>query len=375
VTDESPILLSAPDVGKAERDAILRAFDGGWIAPAGPELDIFESELCEYTGAEACVALSSGTAALHLALLAAGVQPGQDVVVQSATFAASAFAVVHTGAAPVFMDSEWDTWCLDPTILRAFLVGRAGEGSLPAAVMPVDLYGSTANYAALLEVCAEFGVPLVRDAAEALGSISTTGAVGETGSPTALSFNGNKIITTSGGGALLADQETVERCRYLATQARQPTLQYEHREIGYNYRLSNLLAAVGRAQLATIEEKVERRRSILASYRDALPEIEWCPYGQTPRPNAWLSVGLLPVGTSPIDVCETLKEAGIEARPAWKPMHQQEVFSQSEFVAGFGVADELYERGICLPSGSSLTDQEVERVISSLLRTLEPVRR
>jgi len=370
VQQDRQVLLSAPDVGAAERQALLRAFDSGWIAPAGPEIGAFEEELSAYAGARACAALSSGTAALHLALLAVGVRPGDEVVVQSATFAASAFAVVHAGAIPIFMDSNWGTWCLDPALMREFLQECADAGSLPAAVMPVDLYGSTADYGALVAACEEFGVPLVRDAAEALGSVSSTGGVGAVDVPSVVSFNGNKIITTSSGGALFADQETVDHARYLSTQARQPVMHYEHTEIGFNYRLSNLLAALGRAQLAQLEDKIERRSNIDAAYKSAFPSMQWCSSEHTPRPNCWLSVGLLPEGVDPVATCERLHEMGIQARPAWKPMHQQPVFAANEYIHGAGVADELFARGICLPTGSGMTDVEVEWVIEAVSATV-----
>ncbi len=359
------ILLSGPDVGPAERGALLRAFDSGWVAPVGPELAAFESELCGYTGAEACVALSSGTAALHLALLIAGVQPGDEVLVQSATFAASAFAVAHAGAVPIFVDSDESTWCIDPALVAEVLVERAAAGALPKAVMPVDLYGSMADYDALRQVCASYGVSIVQDAAEALGSRSPSGMPGALGHAAALSFNGNKIMTTSGGGALLGSSEVVERARYLATQARQPCLHYEHTEIGFNYRMSNLLAGLGRAQLSRLEDGIARRTEIATTYAQQLPEIEWCPYGATARPNSWLTVGLLPVGMEPAAVCSRLEQQNIEARPFWKPMHQQPVFSQNKMV-GTGVADRLFERGICFPSGSSMTDTDLERVVGAV---------
>ena len=360
-----PVLLSSPDVGAVEREAILRAFDSGWIAPAGAELDAFEEELSSYTGSQACVALSSGTGALHLALLVAGVAPGDEVVVQSATFAASAFAVVHAHAIPVFLDSDWGTWCMDAELLNNFLEDRAAQDRLPSAVMPVDLYGSCADYVALSDVCERFDVALVRDAAESLGSYSTTGRVGEIDAPTVVSFNGNKIITASSGGALLADRTTVDRARYLATQARQPLMHYEHTDIGFNYRLSNLLAALGRAQLAGIERKIDRRTKIHDVYVAAFPELEFCSYAATTRPNHWLTVALFDEG-DPLKICEHLHSVGVQARPAWKPMHMQPVFSDSEYVDGHGVAASLFSRGICLPSGSALTDSEVERVIAEV---------
>jgi len=367
---DSQIFLSPPDVGESERAAIMGAFEGGWIAPVGPDLDAFEHELAEYAQAPACVALASGTAALHLGLLLSGVKAGDEVVVQSATFAASAFPVVHAGAKPVFIDSEPDSWCMDPGLLKVMFESRVAKGEqLPAAVMPVDLYGSVADYSAIGEVCEAYAVPIVRDAAEALGSVAATGPAGALGIPTALSFNGNKIITTSSGGALLGTPDAIDRARYLATQARQPLVHYEHTDIGYNYRMSNLLAALGRAQLAGLEEKIARRAEIANTYKESFPSFEWCPFGHTPRPNHWLSVALLPEG-NPTELCAALALQRIEARPAWKPMHQQPVFADCEMIIGQGFANRLFESGVCLPSGSSLSDADVERVIGAVRSAL-----
>ena len=345
----------------------MRAFDGGWIAPVGPELAAFEEELAAYVGAESCVALSSGTAALQLALLDAGVAPGDEVVVQSATFAASAFAVAHAGAKPIFCDVDPGTWCLSPDLLNDLLVAKAAAGELPRAVMAVDLYGSCADYPAIEAVCAEFGVALIEDAAEALGSRSGGQMAGSFGHAGVLSFNGNKIITTSGGGALLGSHEITERARYLATQARLPVPHYEHEEIGYNFRMSNLLAALGRAQLSALEPNIGRRAEIHQTYRTSpgLEAMSWCEHVTTERPNYWLTVGMLPKGFAPSKVCDALDREGIEARPAWKPMHLQPVFAGVEMTGG-RTSEELFERGICLPSGSALTDHEVERVTTAL---------
>jgi dTDP-4-amino-4,6-dideoxygalactose transaminase len=365
------ILLSGPDVGEAERSALLRAFDDGWIAPVGPELTAFENELAAYTGAEACVALASGTAGLHLALLDVGVVPGDEVVVQSATFAASAFATAHAGAVPVFCDVDEQRWCLSADLLEELLAKKAAMGRLPKAVMPVDLYGACADYQALSAVCERYEVPIVEDAAEGLGSISGERMAGTFGRSGVLSFNGNKIITTSGGGALLGSAEVVDRARYLATQARLPELHYEHVDIGFNYRMSNLLAAFGRAQLAGLEVKIARRDEIHHRYRtaDGLSALNWCPFDGTERPNRWLNVALLPDGFDPTAVCRALDAVGIEARPAWKPMHLQPVFAGSEMVGGT-VSEGLFDHGLCLPSSSALTDDEVDRVIGELTAIL-----
>ncbi len=359
------IFLSAPHVGAAEREALLRAFDSNWIAPVGPELNGFEDDLKAYTGASACVALSSGTAGLHLALLELGIQPGDEVVVQSFTFAATAFGAVHAGARPVFIDSERSTWGMDPDLLAQFLAERAKVDRLPKAVLPVDLYGSCANYERLEQVCAEYGVPMICDAAEALGSRVGDRSAGTFGHSAVLSFNGNKIMTTSGGGALLGSQDTVDRVRYLSTQARQPVLHYEHTEIGFNYRMSNILAALGRAQLAGLEPKIGRRQEIADFYAERLTDVAWCPHGSTTRPNRWLTVGLLPNGDDPHAICIAMNEQNVEARPAWKPMHLQPVFAENEMIGG-EVCEDLYARGICLPSGSVLSDSDLERVVQTM---------
>lgn len=371
MSEPDRIFLSAPDMTSLERQALLDAFDGGWVAPVGPELDLFEHDMADYTGAEACVGLASGTAALHLALLLSGVGPGDEVVVQSATFAASAFAVRHAGAVPTFIDSEASSWCLDPQLLQVFLESRADAGRLPAAVMPVDLYGGTANYETIVPLCAHYGVALVRDAAEALGSVSTSGPVGALDAPAALSFNGNKIITTSSGGALLGSPDLVARAKFLATQAREPELHYEHVETGFNYRLSNLLAALGHAQLTRLEAMVDRRTEITNRYRSELPDLTWCEHRHTPRPNHWLAVAQLPVGIAPHEVCRLLGQAKIEARPGWKPMHQQPVFAANEYVAGDGVADQIFASAVCLPTGSGMTDEHVDRVVHAMRHAIE----
>lgn len=359
-------------MGETERDALLRAFDSGWIAPTGPEVDAFEQELAEYVGAPACAALSSGSAGLELALLAVGVEAGDEVLVQTATFAASAFSVVHLGATPVFCDIEPDTWGLDPELVRSFLAERAATGRLPKAVMAVDIYGVCPRYDALRSVCDEFGVALVEDAAESLGSRTQGTMAGTLADVGVFSFNGNKIITTSGGGALVGSSEIVARVRYLSTQARVPGVaHYEHVELGFNYRMSNLLAALGRAQLAQLEGRIARRADILDAYRVAFPDLGWVPTGVTERPNCWLSAALLPDHLDPIAVCKELDTLNIEARPAWKPMHSQPIFAHSDCVGG-AVADRLFSQGICLPSGSAMTDHDLDRVVASLRGIIGP---
>lgn len=372
---EQPLFLSAPDVGPAEREALLAAFDSGWIAPVGPELAAFESEMVNRLGGDLhAVALSSGTAALHLALMLHGVGPGDDVLVPSLTFAATAFAVTYVGARPCFVDSDRSSWTIDIDLVAADLEQRAARDELPAAVVPVDLYGQCADHETLGGLCARYDVPVIVDAAEALGAQRSGVAAGATGLTSVLSFNGNKIVTTSGGGMLVgADAAMIERARYLATQARQPALHYEHTDIGFNYRMSNLLAAVGRAQLGRLDAIIDRRRAIGRRYRDALRSIDgvgWMPVPADSGPNHWLTVLTLDsTRMTPAGLCDALITAGIEARPAWKPMHQQPVFADHPMV-GRAVADEVFATGVCLPSGSSLTDADVDRVVDAVVSQL-----
>jgi dTDP-4-amino-4,6-dideoxygalactose transaminase len=372
----SRIYLSPPDVGDAERAALLRAFDSNWIAPLGPEVDAFEAEFATYLGTDNAVALSSGTAALHLALLLLGVGPGDEVIVPTLTFASSAFAVHYVGAEPVFVDSDAGTWNLDPGLLEEELDERAADGRLPAAVIAVDLYGQTADYAPIAAACARHKVPIIEDAAEALGATYHHQPAGTFGAFGVFSFNGNKVMTTSGGGMLVArDSARADRARNLAAQAREKALHYEHREIGFNYRMSNLLAALGRAQLAGLGIKVARRREIKAQYRAAfadVPGIGFMPDAPFGEPTNWLTVITLggPLAhVSPAQICAHLETLDIEARPAWKPMHLQPVFRDRP-VRGGGVAERIFATGLCLPSGSSMSDAEVDLVAEAVRSTL-----
>jgi dTDP-4-amino-4,6-dideoxygalactose transaminase len=365
------IYLSPPDVGAAERELLLDAFDSNWIAPVGPHVEAFEAELAAFVGVDDAVALSSGTAGLHLALAMLDVGPGDDVIVPTLTFAATAYAVAYMRARPCFLDSEPTSWNLDPDLLEEELAERAAANRLPAAVISVDLYGQCADYDRIVATCARYDVPLVEDAAEALGATYRNRAAGTFGAIGVYSFNGNKIITTSGGGMLVArDPKLTARARLLATQARDPALHYEHSQIGYAYRLSNLLAAVGRAQLRSLPEKIARRRAINAAYRRALhgvPGIDFMPVAGYGSPNYWLTVVTLgpEFGSSPAEVCAELESRDIEARPAWKPLHLQPVFEGAP-VRGGTVAEAVFDRGLCLPSGSSMRDADVERVADAL---------
>lgn len=366
------IYLSPPDVGPEERELLLDAFDSGWIAPLGPHVDAFERELAAAVGVPYAVALSSGTAALHLGLQILGVGRGDEVITSTLTFAATANAICYQAASPVFLDVSRDTWNLDPDLLEEELASRNRRNRLPAAVVPVDLYGQCADYGRISTICERFGVPVLEDAAEALGASCGSRRAGAFGDCAAFSFNGNKIITTSGGGMLVSHRrDIVERARHLSTQARQPAAHYEHEDVGFNYRMSNLLAAVGRGQLARLEQKVARRRGINLAYRAALgghagvsfmPEA---PYGHS---NAWLTVVTIDAaafGTDREAIRLHLESRDVESRPVWKPMHMQPVFKSCQ-VRGGNVAGQLFRDGLCLPSGSSLTDEQQRFVIAGI---------
>ena len=370
------IYLSPPDVGATERALLLEAFDSNWIAPLGPQVDAFEADIATFVGADGAVALASGTAGLHLALLLCGVGPGDDVIVPTLTFAATAFAAAYVGARPCFVDSDAATWNLDPDLLEEELTERAANGRHTGAVVAVDLYGQCADYDRIVATCAHHGVPLIEDAAEALGATYRGQAAGTFGAIGVLSFNGNKIITTSGGGMLLApDPGLLARARKLATQSREPALHYEHAEIGYSYRMSNLLAALGRGQLQGLPAKIARRRAINERYRAALadrPGVGFLPVAEYGEPNWWLTVATLATetGTTPAAVCAHLETHDVEARPAWKPLHLQPVFADAP-VRGGAVAEAIFREGVCLPSGSAMTDADVDRVVAALDEVLD----
>lgn len=367
------IYLSAPDVRGPEREMVLAAIDSNWCAPVGPDLDAFEREVASLAGRRFGVALSSGTSALHLALLEAGVSPGDEVLVSTFSFIASASVITYCGAAPVFIDSELDSWNMSPGLLEAELAERRRAGrSLPAAAIVVDLYGQCADYQRIMPILAEFGVPLIEDAAEAIGASADGRPAGGFGATAVFSFNGNKLITSSGGGMLVTDDESVaEHVRHLATQARDPAPHYQHSEIGFNYRLSNLLAAFGRGQLVGLRERIERRaeiRGLYASVLEDVPGVALNPIASGREVNHWLTcvtIAETDAGFSAEQLRLALAEADIEARPLWKPLHLQPVFINA---AGRidGTSEGLFAAGLCLPSGSGLTDHEVNRVLAVL---------
>jgi dTDP-4-amino-4,6-dideoxygalactose transaminase len=370
----SRIWLSPPDVTAADRELLLAALDGGWIAPVGPDLDAFEEEAARACGRRCAVGVSSGTAALHLLLMEAGIGAGDEVLVSTFTFAASVFPIRYLGATPVLIDSDPSTWQISPALLADELEARARAGRpQPRALIAVDLYGQCADYDAIQPLLDEHGITLIGDAAEALGATYRGRPAGSFGVGAALSFNGNKIITTSGGGMVLTDDEALAaRCRKLATQAREPVPHYEHTEIGYNYRLSNLLAALGRGQLADLDRRLERRRAINRRYRDELAEvdaIEFMPEAPYGRSNLWLTCitvdpdrATTAKGTTAEDLRLALEREDIESRPTWKPMHLQPLFCDAPARVD-GTSERIFATGLCLPSGSSLTESDQARVI------------
>ena len=358
-----------------DRECLLNAFNSNWIAPVGPDVDAFEREVASIAQVPYAVALSSGTAALHLGLEALGVGRGDCVVTSTFTFAATANAIAYLGADPVFVDVDRDTWTMDPALLEEELESLAPRGRLPKAVITVDLYGQCADYDRIMRVCDRFGVPVLEDAAEALGARYRGWSAGSFGECAVFSFNGNKIITTSGGGMLVSGRRSiVERARFLASQARDPAPHYQHAEIGYNYRLSNLLAGLGRGQLQTLDARVARRREINANYRRALagvPGVSFMPEAVYGRSNCWLTCILVDpttFGASREEIRLHFEEADIEARPVWKPMHLQPAFAGCR-TRGGNAAEALFDRGLCLPSGSSLTDEDLTRVVAGIVTT------
>ncbi len=364
------IYLSPPHMSGEELPLVRQVFAENWIAPAGPHLTAFEQQMCEYTGAKYAVALASGTAAIHLALLTIGTQPDDEIFVSTLTFSGSVNPVIYTGAKPVFIDSELSSWNMDPNLLEDALKLRAKAGKLPKAVIPVHLYGQPADINAIMALCDAYGVVVIEDAAEALGSRYHDQHPGTFGQLGVFSFNGNKIITTSGGGMLVSAEKTlIDHARKLATQAREPVVHYEHTEIGFNYRLSNVSAAIGCGQLKAIEDRVRRKREIFEYYQTHLGNLPGVTFAQESPDTLhtrWLSVMLVDpeqFGADREQIRLRLEEHNIESRPVWKPMHLQPVFREYEVIGGT-VAEKLFEQGICLPSGTALTDEQLEHIVA-----------
>lgn len=366
------LYLSPPHLGGTEAELVQDAIASNWIAPLGPHVDAFEREMAARTGTRHAVAVASGTAALHLALQWLGVGPGDEVLCSTLTFIASAAPITYLGARPVFLDAEASSWNLDPGLLEAELAECAARGRLPRAVVAVDLYGQSADYDPILAACDRYEIPVVADAAESLGASYRGRPSGASGRCAAFSFNGNKIITTSGGGMLVSDDAAlIERARFLATQAREPAPHYEHQVVGYNYRMSNLLAAVGRGQLATLDQRIAARRQNFERYSAQLgdlPGVRMMPIAAYGTPNYWLScltIDPARFGATREDVRLALEAQDIESRPLWKPMHLQPVFAAAR-IRGGSVAEALFAAGLCLPSGSGLTPEDQDRVIGVL---------
>lgn len=370
------IYLSPPHMGEDERALLLNAFDSNWVAPLGPHVDAFEREFGERVEVPFCAALSSGTAGLHLALLLTGVQPGQEVITSSFTFAATANAIRYVGATPVFLDSDASTWNMDPKLLAEELESCDKRGKLPAAVIAVDLYGQCADIDQIAQACARYDVPLIEDAAEALGATYRGRHAGSSAAMGVFSFNGNKIITTSGGGMLVSHRrDWIDRARFLAQQARDPAPHYQHSIIGYNYRLSNLLAAVGRGQLRHLDDRIARRRDHNAFYRRALGEcqgVTFMPEASYGRSTFWLTCVRIDPRLAGVDrehVRRHLESKDIESRPVWKPLHLQPVFSECR-VRGGRTVEHIFDTGLCLPSGSNLTDAQREVVAATFVEAV-----
>ena len=375
---DDKILLSSPHIGEHERGFVEEAFRTNWIAPLGPNVDSFEQELAEHIGVRHAAALSSGTAAIHLALVLLGVGKGDVVFCSALTFCASANPIVYQGAEPVFIDSEPESWNMSPLALERAFKDAKDCGRMPRAVIVVNLYGQSADFDPIVEICDRYGVPIIEDAAESLGAFYKQRSSGTIGKLGVFSFNGNKIITTSGGGMLVSDdEELIKQARFLATQAREPVPDYEHRVIGYNYRMSNILAGVGRGQLRALKDRVEARRKVFDRYRVGLSPIkaiEWMAEPSWSYSNRWLTVGLLSrayTNLSSMDFIDKLSAELIEARPVWKPMQLQPTFIPARYYEhkpGQSVSDDLFQRGFCLPSGSNMTERQQDRVIESILK-------
>nr|WP_294995086.1 DegT/DnrJ/EryC1/StrS family aminotransferase [uncultured Sediminibacterium sp.] len=373
------IWLSSPHMGGSEIKYVQTAFETNWVAPLGPNVNGFEKDIENYLGIPHAAALSSGTAAIHLALILLGITYGDEVLCQSFTFSASANPIVYQGATPIFIDSEEDTWNISPFYLRKAIRDRIDIGKKPKAIILVHLYGMPANLTEIIAIADEFKIPLIEDAAEALGSSFNEKKCGTFGHFGILSFNGNKIITTSGGGALVAnDKEAVEKARFLATQARDPAPHYQHSSIGYNYRMSNISAGIGRGQMEVIDERVSQRRAINAKYKTLLSEVPGITFqnekDENYFSNYWLTSILIdPQQTGGLDrelIRLRLEKENIESRPLWKPMHLQPVFQDAAFY-GDGTSERLFNNGLCLPSGSNLTTEELDRVFEVLKKSFQ----
>jgi len=368
------IYLSPPDIGHHERQWVGEALDANWIAPVGPDLAAFENACIEYTDCGHAVALSSGTAAIHLALRLSGVGVDDFVFTSTFTFIASANPILYERANPVFIGSESRSWNIDPNFLEDALKHYDNKGNLPKAILVVDLYGQSADMNPINELASRYDIPLIEDAAEALGASYADRKCGTQGRLGVYSFNGNKIITTGGGGMLVSqDAELIAQARQLATQARDPAPHYEHSQLGYNYRMSNILAAIGRAQFTTLDVKVEKRRALFQQYHERLsplPGVSFMPEADFGKSTRWLTCMLLDPEHSKVTrdaILDALAKDNIEARPLWKPMHLQPLYKNCEYY-GNGLSENLFKNGLCLPSGSAMTASDIDRVAGIIIK-------
>lgn len=370
----SKIWLSSPHMGENEQKFVKEAFDTNWVAPLGPNVNGLESDLASFLNSESKVAaLSSGTAALHLSLILLDIKSGDEVICQSMTFSASANPILYQHATPIFIDSEKNTWNMDPEILEATIKDRIAKGKMPKAIIPVHLYGMPAKMEPIMQIAEKYEIAVVEDAAEALGSSIEEKKCGAFGDMAILSFNGNKIITTSGGGALVSkNKNLIRKATFLATQARDPAPHYEHSQIGYNYRMSNICAGIGRGQMDVLSERIQQRRKNFNFYKERLSELPGVSFVKEPEgffSNRWLTTILIDPkesdGITREDVRLAMEKENIESRPLWKPMHLQPVFKGYPYYGG-KVSEMLFEKGLCLPSGSNLTVNELNRVIDCI---------
>jgi len=377
--DRKPIHLITPHLYGEELRYVNEAFESNWIAPLGPQVDAFEREIAAYVGARAAAALASGTAAMHMALKITGAGRGDVVFCSALTFAASCNPIIYEGAEPIFIDSEPHSWNMSPDALERAFDDCARENRLPKAVIVVDVYGQSANFGQILDICRAYGVPVLEDAAEALGAKYRGRHCGTLGDLGIYSFNGNKIITTSGGGMVVSDNEdAIGKIKFWSTQAKDPARHYEHSELGYNYRISNVLAAIGRGQLRGLDKRLEQKKKIYESYKAGfadIDEIGLMPVAAFGEPNYWLSVMILAEESrvSPMDIMLALENENIESRPVWKPMQLQPFYKNCRFYphreGEKSVSEDIFYRGVCLPSDTKLTEEDLDRVIG-VIRSL-----
>lgn len=374
------IYLASPHMGEEELNYIKDAFDTNWVAPLGPNVNNFEKDVCEYTKAKSATALVSGTSAIHLALKCLGVGQGDVVFCSTLTFSATANPILYQGAEPVFIDSEYESWNMCPIALQKAFDDAKENNKMPKAVIVVNLYGQSADYDKLIEICDKYNVPIIEDAAESLGATykeRQSGTIGEIG---IYSFNGNKIITTSGGGMIVSNtEEYTKKALFWATQSREAERHYEHKELGFNYRMSNVVAGIGRGQLKVLNERIAKKKEIFETYKDGfkdLKDIEMmniCEFGE---PNYWLSAAIIKKGSNikPLDIILALEKENIESRPVWKPMHMQPLFKNYKFFTGLdegSISEDLFNRGICLPSDTKNSNEEFNEIVNIIKKVFE----